>query len=122
MKFTLVALVWVLILSACGKKEPITRIAFGSCAKQTLEQPIWVAVGKFNPDVWIWMGDNIYGDTEDMEVMAKKYAIQKNKPGYAKLRELAEVIGTWDDHDYGINNGGKEFSAKAGSQKALLDF
>jgi len=32
------------------------------------------------------------------------------------------VIGTWDDHDYGINNGGKEFPAKERSQKALLDF
>lgn len=68
------------------------------------------------------MGDNIYGDSPDEKVLAAKYAQQKSIPGYAALREQCQVIGTWDDHDYGVNNGGKEFSAKEASQGALLDF
>lgn len=33
-----------------------------------------------------------------------------------------QVIGTWDDHDYGLNDAGKEFSGKNMTQKLLLDF
>ncbi len=32
------------------------------------------------------------------------------------------VIGTWDDHDYGLNDGGEEFLKKQESQQAFLDF
>jgi alkaline phosphatase D len=31
-------------------------------------------------------------------------------------------VGTWDDHDFGVNDGGKEYPSKEGSQAALLDF
>ncbi|XP_068327082.1 uncharacterized protein [Pyrus communis] len=33
-----------------------------------------------------------------------------------------QVIGTWDDHDYGLNDAGKEFSRKVTNQRLLLDF
>lgn len=33
-----------------------------------------------------------------------------------------QVIGTWDDHDYGLNDAGKEFSGKDATQRLLLDF
>ena len=33
-----------------------------------------------------------------------------------------QVIGTWDDHDYGLNDAGKEFSGKVFTQRLLLDF
>lgn len=35
---------------------------------------------------------------------------------------ILQVIGTWDDHDYGLNDTGKEFSGKNISQSLLLDF
>jgi hypothetical protein len=33
-----------------------------------------------------------------------------------------QVIGTWDDHDYGLNDAGKEFSGKVVTQRLMLDF
>ena len=48
-------------------------IAFGSCNKQYLDQPLWEDIGKNNPDLFIWAGDNIYADTENMDKMRKKY-------------------------------------------------
>ncbi len=110
------------IKSVYSSETEISRIAFGSCAKMKAEQTIWSAITDAEPQLWIWLGDNIYGDTANMEVMAAKYAARKSEPGYRKLRQACEVIGTWDDHDYGLNNGGKEFSAKADSQQAMLDF
>lgn len=35
---------------------------------------------------------------------------------------ISQVIGTWDDHDYGLNDAGKEFSRKVTNQRLLLDF
>jgi alkaline phosphatase D len=32
------------------------------------------------------------------------------------------VIGTWDDHDFGLNDAGKELEGKQTSQKLMLDF
>ncbi len=68
------------------------------------------------------LGDNIYGDSEDMRVLKAKYNQQKNHPLYQQLIKQTNVIGTWDDHDYGANDAGKEFSKKVESQQLLLDF
>ncbi len=32
------------------------------------------------------------------------------------------IIGTWDDHDYGINDGGKDFPKKKESKELMLSF
>jgi hypothetical protein len=107
------------------RPEPIAlqRIAFGSCADQSAPQPIWERIHDSKPDFWIWAGDNIYGDTEDMSVMRAKYAQLAEVPGYAKLlAEGVPILATWDDHDYGLNDGGADYPARAASQAAFLDF
>lgn len=97
-------------------------IAFGSCNKQNSENLLWNEVLKNNPKLWIWGGDNIYSDTDNMTKMANDYKIQANQKGYASIKNKMEVIGTWDDHDYGINDGGKEFKMKNEAQQLFLDF
>ena len=101
---------------------PLQRIAFGSCNRTDLPQPLWEPIGAAEPDLWIWLGDNIYADTDDMGVMRAMYEDQLAQPGYARLRETTRVLGIWDDHDYGVNDGGKEYPARAESQVELLDF
>ncbi|WP_242072621.1 alkaline phosphatase D family protein [Microcoleus sp. FACHB-68] len=100
----------------------VSRIAFGSCNKHDLPQPLWQPIISSKPDLWIWLGDIIYGDTSDMKVMQRKYQAEKANPGYQALLKTTPVIGTWDDHDYGKNNAGKEYKKKAESQQELLDF
>ncbi len=97
-------------------------VAFGSCNKQDTENPFWDDILKENPDVWIWGGDNIYADTENMVEMKAMYQKQLNKPGYKALSTKVPVVGTWDDHDYGKNDGGVEFIKKKESQQLFLDF
>jgi alkaline phosphatase D len=100
-----------------------TLIAFGSCSKQYNPNQRWHDILKNNPDIWIWLGDNIYGDTHDMELMAEKYKHQKSDSGYQLLlKSQTEIIGTWDDHDYGVNDGGIHFSKKDESKFLFLDF
>lgn len=100
----------------------LTRIAFGSCNRQDEDQPLWEPIRATNPDLWIWLGDNIYADTEDMGAMDSMYAHQKQVPGYQALRKEARVLGTWDDHDYGANDAGRSYPMRDSSQQLFLDF
>ncbi|MBX0292916.1 alkaline phosphatase family protein [Hymenobacter sp. HSC-4F20] len=99
------------------------RIAFGSCNRHDLPQPLWDDIAKDKPNVWIWLGDNIYGDSDDPAVLKAKYDAQLRQPDYLRLREQGTaVIGTWDDHDYGRNDGDKTYPFKAQNQQLALDF
>ncbi|MEE9255234.1 MAG: alkaline phosphatase D family protein, partial [Pseudomonadales bacterium] len=102
--------------------ERLERVAFGSCNQVKLEQPLWPAIVAWDPDLWIWTGDIIYADTSVEARMRAMYEEQKARPGYRGLLAHCPVIGVWDDHDYGLNGGGKEFKAREMSQRALLDF
>ncbi|WP_263784483.1 alkaline phosphatase D family protein [Salinibacter grassmerensis] len=101
---------------------PITRIAFGSCNDQTASQPLWDPIRAADPDLWVWMGDNVYADTLNMTALDSIYARQNRRPGYRALRESTRVIGTWDDHDYGANDAGRSYPKRDRSQEHFLDF
>ena len=48
-------------LLALGRAE-VTKLAFGSCSKPSLPQPLWGAIREYGPHVWVWGGDNVYAD------------------------------------------------------------
>ncbi|GGD57540.1 alkaline phosphatase D family protein [Muriicola marianensis] len=97
-------------------------ITFGSCNKHDVRNRLWDDVLAANPDVWIWGGDIVYADTSNPTEIAAMYSAQREVPGYKAVLEEVPVIGTWDDHDYGLNDGGVEFVSKEGSQQVFLDF
>jgi alkaline phosphatase D len=97
-------------------------IAFGSCNRQDLENNLWYEIEKNHPNVWVWGGDIIYSDTYDMDVLQANYLKQKNNTAYKYFTQSTEIIGTWDDHDYGLNDGGVNYSKKTESQQIFLDF
>jgi alkaline phosphatase D len=102
--------------------QVLETIALGSCNRQDLPQDMWQHILEQRPQLWIWLGDNIYGDAEDMSVMKAKYMRQKYAPEYVAFREALPIIGTWDDHDFGVNDGGSDFPKKDESQALMLDF
>lgn len=106
--------------AAAGPPAP-TRIALGSCADQRKEQPVWEAVAAAAPDAFVFLGDNVYADTEDEAELRAAYAALFAKPGFAALRRRCEILATWDDHDYGLNDGGADFPAKAMSKRVFLE-
>jgi alkaline phosphatase D len=84
---------------------------------------MWEPIAKHRPDVFVWMGDNIYGDTDDMALLQAKYFKQENQRAYrAFLATGTSVIGVWDDHDYGANDAGEEFPFKTESKELMMDF
>jgi alkaline phosphatase D len=100
----------------------ISRIAFGSCAGEDQPQPILDLVVKHKPEAFIYLGDNIYGDTYDMKVLKAKYDSLGAKPEFQRLKRNVKLYATWDDHDFGWNDAGKEYPYKEESKKLFLDF
>ena len=109
-------------LSATKVKKKSYTIAIGSCSKQTKNQKILDTVLLYQPDLFIYLGDNIYGDTRDMSVLKKKYQKLADKPEFQRLRQNTKILATWDDHDYGENDAGKEYPFKKESKEIFLDF
>jgi alkaline phosphatase D len=105
-------------------RRPLTRIAFGSCAEQADSQPIWDAILTYKPELFIFAGDNVYGDfnTADAGPLRKAYATADAIAGYNKLRDNVSHLAVWDDHDYGLNDGGSDFPHKVVAKDLFLDF
>jgi alkaline phosphatase D len=99
-----------------------TRIAMGSCANQEVKQPIWEAIVATQPDGFVFLGDNVYADTEDMDEMRNAYRALAEKEGYQALLNTCPVYAIWDDHDYGVNDGGAEFPMREGAEKVFHEF
>ena len=93
MRFILFSFSFFYSVSVFGQSE-INTIAFGSCAFQFGKQGIWEKVSMNNPDCWIWLGDNIYGDSENIEVLERKYAKLKSNPNYKAFSESLPVYAT----------------------------
>ena len=101
---------------------PLETIAFGSCNRHDRPQQYWQTILSNNLDLWIWGGDNVYGDSTEEAVILEKYQIQFSNSDYRKLRETVPLVGTWDDHDFGENNSGKWYTGKVMTQRLALDF
>lgn len=100
----------------------LTRIGFGSCSKESKPQPIWDAILARRCDLFMFLGDNVYGDTRDMSVLRAKYAMFEAIPGFARLRATTPLVAIWDDHDYGENDAGAEYPPKDESRRIFLEF
>lgn len=110
-----------------------TKIAFGSCNKHQKMNAtsIWTSIERTNPNAFIWLGDAVYADTRitfekrkyfGEKFHAEAYAAVKRFPAYERLAKKARILGTWDDHDYGMNNAGKHWEHKETAKELFLDF
>lgn len=92
-------------------------VAFGSCARIARHpiQPVWDAISDINPDLFFWLGDNIYGDSLDPTILAEEYRKQRSVPNFGPLGRSVPQLAIWDDHDYGLNDHDRRHPAKAQS-------
>jgi alkaline phosphatase D len=118
----LVFLVALAAAVSAAEPMPASRIAFGSCVKQGKPQPIWEAIVGAKPEMFLFIGDNIYGDSKDPGVLKAKWEQLGAEPGYQKLKAACPILATWDDHDYGADDAGAEYPIKKESQEIFLNF
>jgi alkaline phosphatase D len=119
--FLFLILTHTTIIAAPLSYKPV-KILFGSCLHQDKPQPIWHAMNQEQADLFVLLGDNVYGDTEDMAELEGKYAKQWATSGMQNMLANTTTIGIWDDHDFGENDAGREYSQKEASRQIMLDY
>ena len=97
-------------------------LGFGSCITEKRDQPIWSAIEKEGVNEFFFMGDNVYGDSEDGLLQDMKASYEKQKEIFPEWLFKKKLNAIWDDHDYGKNDGGTEYPLKNEAQKLFLDF
>jgi alkaline phosphatase D len=82
------------------------RVAFGSCCRIQLdaEQKIFGAVVAQEPDLFFWLGDNIYADSTEPAAIADLYRRQRTVEQLQPLIRATPQLAIWDDHDFGYND------------------
>ena len=100
------------------------RIAFGSCPRfqDDRVQPIWSAVLGLEPDLFLWIGDNIYGDSTYPHVLREEYRRQRDVAGLQPVLREVSHLAIWDDHDYGMNNQDRRNPIKEEALKIFKEY
>ena len=101
--------------------KPI-KIGLGSCLDQDYPQPIWQSIKEEDLNYFIFLGDNVYGDTPSGSLRKMKSAYDKQKKVLPDFLDDISIFSIWDDHDYGINDGGADYRFKRKAQELYIDF
>lgn len=93
------------------------RVGMGSCARDDA-QPIYQAIAGQNLDLFLFLGDNHYGNTPYVEAHRWQYRKLDALTARRGLLSLVPSLSTWDDHDFVANNsdgacGGREDALRA---------
>ena len=112
----------ILLFVSSNFSAQTLRIAFGSCGHQDTELGIYKVIAQSKPDYFVFLGDNIYGDTRNMEVLQSKYAQLSVNLNFRILQDSTQILATWDDHDYGENDAGRHYPMKEESKALFLNF
>jgi alkaline phosphatase D len=107
-------------------------IAIGSCFFLADPDPQWPggdyggdfeifdAIAASNPDVMVWLGDNLYLQQQDLydpSAMAARYRRQRGFAPLQKLLTATSHLAIWDDHDYGPNDSDASYVLKGETLK-----
>ncbi len=102
----------------------ITRFGIGSCAKQGDPQPTLELALSRDIDFFMFLGDNLYIDTNDTTYLKEAYeAYLRGRTEVQNVRASVPLFATWDDHDYGCcYDAGGSYPWKATSKQVFLHF
>ena len=114
--------IYLLIFAINIANADSVKFGLGSCLDQDYPQPIWNSIEKEELDYFIFLGDNVYGDSPFGNLRKMKRAYDKQKKVLPNFLNDLEVYAIWDDHDYGLNDGGSDYKNKIDAEKLFLDF
>ncbi len=98
----------------------ISRVVFGSCANPTRDMSIFKTMSQAQPDLFLYIGDNVYAESEaddpDLKSLKAAYRTLADNQAFSALVSSVPTMVSWDDHDYGLNDAGGDWSHKASSE------
>jgi alkaline phosphatase D len=93
--------------------EAISIVAFGSDLKPQ-PKPVLASIAAEDPDLYVQLGDVVFSDESkqapDLPSLRSAYRELSKDPEFTSFRASVPMIVTWDDHDFGQNDGGGETS------------
>lgn len=111
-------------ISLFGSNLPTVKkitAGFVSCMDQQKAHPILDKLNSEKPDVFVSLGDIVYGSGSGLENLKTQLQSLNSNDAFQSLLKSNWVFATWDDHDYGIGDGGAESPFKKEAQKLFLD-
>lgn len=116
-------------------QENHVRFAYASCMADDYRfndviNPMWEQMRKQNPDMVILNGDLVYVDSFEFVERKKateldiwfRYIDSFNRLPIYHWHDLKPILATWDDHDFGTNDGDRDFKEKIAARKIFLAF
>lgn len=102
----------------------LERIGIGSCFHQNRDGALLDTALRSRPDLFLFMGDNVYGDTRspDLNELVGAYAAALARPDYRRFRAAMPMVAVWDDHDFGLNDAGVSYAWKQATRPLFFDF
>lgn len=98
------------------------RVLFASCNRQRQPQSFWSSLEALKPAAFLWTGDAVYAKDNTLEKLHSAYRSLLLNENWSHFASSTSVSGTWDDHDYGVNDGGNLVSLRQERKKLFLDF
>lgn len=109
------------------------RIMVASCTSDDygdLQKKQWKQIQDQQPDLLFLIGDNVYVDIGAFKVLTnvtgddiwRRYVETRQALDLYKMKKLVPTFATWDDHDFGINNGDSRFSYKDEAKNIFRTF
>ena len=85
---------------------------------------IWKEMEKLQVDTVCLMGDTPYIDNSNLGTVRDRHRKFLQMPDLAALGSHTPVIGTWDDHDFGRNNGNGRnmMKGKADTRRGFIEY
>lgn len=107
--------------------KTVTRLAFGSCQHHDDPQPYWAQIAARAPDLFVWLGDIHYADQPvflklripaSAERLAWHWNAVAARPEYRAASGAFPIVGVYDDHDMGINDGARSREEGGGTHRS----
>ena len=110
------------------------RVLIGSCMndgeKSEEIEAIWSRALEREPDAMFLIGDNVYADWVNGRYLApangaqlwRRYAETMSRLPVYRWKRLVPILATWDDHDFGVNDGDRRHPYKDEARAVFMSF
>lgn len=95
---------------------------FGSCAKDSFPQDIFAPIAEAGLDLFLFGGDNNYGDVATLDELRWQHQWELTTPGRASLVASTPTLAVWDDHDFLGNNTDGTDPRRMVARRAFMEY
>lgn len=96
-------------------------MGLGSCVYSG-PNAIWDRIVAEGCDSFVMMGDTPYIDSTDLRVARAAHRGFLTQPDVARVTRSMPIWGTWDDHDFGLNDSHGDQPGKENNRTAFVDY